>query len=241
MVQSGQTGRQRQLQSGPVDQPAANVLTTKNDMNLVHHLAASPTSCRTSENARENSNHGSHDVRMPTPSVTSRGAGSMVSPTIARAGGPGEALEEEDAETAVGQAGYSAQAVLEQAFRENVDPQAGSVLINGHVPHLLDIRFRMLQNSELARAMASMTTRRQYEFAGNMRRGDEADRQRRARPPGGPPWWGRSSRGRTPETPEKIPSEPAQRDTRLENTEQRDPEQRDPEKREFRERFQEAR
>ena len=35
------------------------------------------------------------------------------------------------------------------------------------MPHLLDIRFRMLSNSELARAMGFTDDEHAYEFAGN--------------------------------------------------------------------------
>ena len=56
--------------------------------------------------------------------------------------------------------------------------------MDGH-PYLLDIRFRMLQNPELARAMGFDDEETTYEFVGNVSEVHEADRQRRSGPPGG--------------------------------------------------------
>ena len=66
------------------------------------------------------------------PAVTSRGAGSLVSPMLV-------------------------EPVLRQVRDANVDPRR-LVFVDGH-PYLLDIRFRMLQNAELARAMRKDWTR----------------------------------------------------------------------------------
>jgi DNA (cytosine-5)-methyltransferase 1 len=52
------------------------------------------------------------------------------------------------------------------AETKNVDPRR-LVLINGK-PHLLDIRFRMLTNPELARAMGFADNESTYEFVGNI-------------------------------------------------------------------------
>ena len=161
LVQTGQTGGNGGY-SRPVEQPAP-VLTTKNDTHIV--TPGGEPFVVPNFGEREGQEPRSHDLRMPAPSVTSRGAGSMVSPTIARAGSPGEAPEEEDAENAAASQ-ETAQAVLDQAFRENVDPRR-IVFIDGQ-PYLLDIRFRMLQNGELARAMGFDDEETQYEFAGNV-------------------------------------------------------------------------
>ena len=79
-----------------------------------------------------------HDIDSPTPAVTSRGAGSLLTPTISEATGPTEEL----------------------------DPRR-LVLIDGQV-HVLDIRYRMLQNPELARAMGFSDDEQEYEFVGNI-------------------------------------------------------------------------
>ena len=80
-----------------------------------------------------------HDIDSPTPAVTSRGAGNLLTPT---------ASEVTTAETS------------------DVDPRR-LVLINGRW-HVLDIRYRMLQNPELARAMGFSDDEQQYEFVGNV-------------------------------------------------------------------------
>ena len=55
---------------------------------------------------------------------------------------------------------------LRMAREANIDPRR-LVLLDGH-PWLLDIRFRMLQNSELARAMSFEDEETSYEFIGNV-------------------------------------------------------------------------
>ena len=77
-----------------------------------------------------------HSIDNPTPTVTSRGAGSLVLPS------------------------------LEQLESAQIDPRR-VVVLNGH-PFLLDIRFRMLQNTELARAMGFDDEETTYEFVGNI-------------------------------------------------------------------------
>ncbi len=79
-----------------------------------------------------------HDIGSPTPAVTSRGAGNLLTPLAS------EVTKKEI---------------------EGVDPRR-LVLINGRM-HILDIRFRMLQNLELARAMGFSDEEQQYEFVGN--------------------------------------------------------------------------
>ena len=56
--------------------------------------------------------------------------------------------------------------LLKQLEEAEVDPRR-LVIIDGH-PYLLDIRFRMLQNSELARAMGFLDDETQYEFTGTV-------------------------------------------------------------------------
>jgi site-specific DNA-cytosine methylase len=54
--------------------------------------------------------------------------------------------------------------ILRAVESGDVDPRR-VVLIDGH-PYLLDIRFRMLKNRELARAMGFDDDESRYEFAG---------------------------------------------------------------------------
>ena len=80
-----------------------------------------------------------HDIARPTPAITSRGAGSLVSPVIK---------------------------ALKTAETQGLDPRR--VVIIEEVPHLLDIRYRMLDNGELARAMSFTDEESEYEFVGNI-------------------------------------------------------------------------
>ena len=82
-----------------------------------------------------------HDIDNPVPAVTGHGAGSLVSPIL---------LE----------------SITKQMQDQNIDPQR-LLFVNGQ-PHLLDIRFRMLQNPELARAMGFDDEESSYEFVGNV-------------------------------------------------------------------------
>ena len=79
-----------------------------------------------------------HDIAEPTPTITSRGAGSIVSPTLASA---------------------------EQSELAGADP--GRLIVIEGKPYLLDIRYRMLNNEELARAMGFSDKQTRYEFVGN--------------------------------------------------------------------------
>lgn len=78
-----------------------------------------------------------HDIDSPTPAVTSRGAGNLLTPTVS------EVTETID-----------------------VDPRR-LVRIDGRL-HVLDIRYRMLQNPELARAMGFSDEEQEYAFTGNV-------------------------------------------------------------------------
>ena len=80
-----------------------------------------------------------HDIDCPVPTVTSRGAGCLALPTLSEIG---------------------------QEELDEIDPRR-LVLINGH-PYILDIRYRMLRNSELARAMGFTDDESEYEFVGNI-------------------------------------------------------------------------
>ena len=59
-----------------------------------------------------------------------------------------------------------AESVLAQAAADGTDP--GRIIFVDGVPYLLDIRFRMLANAELARAMGFDDEETKYEFAGTV-------------------------------------------------------------------------
>ena len=137
LVQTGQTGGNGGY-SRPVDQPLPT-LTTRNDINIATTLAEPYIVPNFGERLGQEPRV--HDVNDPLPAVTSRGAGSLVTPEIA-------------------------QAMLDQALEADIDPRR-LVLLDGR-PFLLDIRFRMLQNIELARAMGFSDDETPYEFVGNV-------------------------------------------------------------------------
>lgn len=82
-----------------------------------------------------------HNIESPMPAITSRGAGNLVTPTLA-------------------------ETVAQEAREAGIDPRR-IVFVDGGA-HLLDIRFRMLENAELARAMGFDDDEASYEFVGNI-------------------------------------------------------------------------
>ena len=160
LVQTGQTGGNGAY-SRPVENPLPT-LTTKNDTHVV--TPGAEPFVVPSFGEREGQEPRVHDIEQPAPAVTSRGAGSLVSPTMAPSEtGEMEQTEDRD-EPLITQA--EAESVLAQAFREGIDPRR-IIFVNG-VPHLLDIRFRMLENAELARAMGFDDEETKYEFVGTV-------------------------------------------------------------------------
>jgi len=89
----------------------------------------------------ENQEPRAHSIDEPLPTVTGRGAGNLVTPTAAAT-------------------------VVQEAIEAGVDPNR-IIFVDGQ-PHLLDIRFRMLENGELARAMGFDDEESSYEFVGNI-------------------------------------------------------------------------
>ena len=122
----------------PTDQPIPT-LTTKADMCLATSTAKPYIVPNFGE--RKGQEPRVHDVDEPVPAVTSRGAGSLVSPALI-------------------------EPILKQLNDAHVDPRR-VIFVDGH-PYLLDIRFRMLQNPELARAMGFDDEETTYEFVGNV-------------------------------------------------------------------------
>jgi len=139
VVQTGQTGG-----NGPyfrsVEQPLAT-LTTKNDIAVATPGAEPFLVPQFGERTGQPARV--HDVNQPLPAVTSHGAGALVDPNI-----------------------VLVEPVLKAVTESGVDPRR-IVLIDG-VPHLLDIRFRMLRNAELARAMGFSDFESEYEFHGTV-------------------------------------------------------------------------
>lgn len=110
-------------------------------------------------------------VDAPLPAVTSRGGGELVEPIVVKVnhgegGGWGRDIDEPLPTVTATQRGLAVVETTAQAHAAaDVDPRR-LVLIDG-VPHVLDIRFRMLSNRELARAM-SFDDDGEYHFEGNI-------------------------------------------------------------------------
>lgn len=96
-----------------------------------------------------------HSIYEPTPTVTPHGAGALVEPyicSVAHGNADGD---------------YERGMSLENRPLPMMAIQQGRMVeINGRY-YLLDIRFRMLQNHELARAMGFSDEESQYEFSGS--------------------------------------------------------------------------
>ena len=137
LIQTSHTGDDSR-HTRPTDQPIPT-LTTKADMCLATPTAKPYIVPNFGE--RKGQEPRVHDVDEPIPAVTSRGAGSLVSPALI-------------------------EPILKQLNDAHVDPRR-IIFVDGH-PYLLDIRFRMLQNPELARAMGFDDEETQYEFVGNI-------------------------------------------------------------------------
>ena len=122
----------------PTEQPVPT-LTTRNDMGV-----ATPTIrpyLVPNFGEHDGQEPRTHDVDAPLPTVTSRGSGSLVSPTLVKP-------------------------ILRQMEKADLDLRR-LVFVDGQA-YLLDIRFRMLQNAELARAMGFEDEETSYEFVGNV-------------------------------------------------------------------------
>ena len=122
----------------PVEDPMPT-LVTKNDLTLVNPQAKPYIVPNFGE--AEGQEPRTHDIEDPLPAVTSRGAGNLVTPTLQ-------------------------EAMLEHLEQSGIDPRR-MVFVDGQ-PYLLDIRFRMLQNPELARAMGFEDEETRYEFVGTV-------------------------------------------------------------------------
>lgn len=113
-----------------------------------------------------------HDLHAPLPAVTSHGAGALVAPSLVHVAHAGEhdgRVRSVDEPLPVVTTKRSVALVepVAAALDGDTDPRR-LVVIDG-LPHLLDIRFRMLTNRELARAMGFDDAESEYEFTGNVR------------------------------------------------------------------------
>jgi DNA (cytosine-5)-methyltransferase 1 len=110
------------------------------------------------------------DINDPVPAVTSRGAAELVQPLLLQTDqtkGSGLYVRpvDEPVPTVVSKQTMAVvEPVLTAIENCDVDPKR-LVLIDGQ-PYLLDIRFRMLKNRELARAMGFDDQETEYEFTG---------------------------------------------------------------------------
>ena len=137
LVQTSQTGGNGGYSRSTKD--PLPTITTKNDINVVKPTAEPYIVPNFGE--RANQEPRVHDVNQPMPSVTGRGAGNLVSPTLD-------------------------QPCPEDFIGAGIDPIR--IVFLDHQPYILDIRFRMLQNEELARAMGFEDEESSYEFVGNV-------------------------------------------------------------------------
>lgn len=113
-----------------------------------------------------------HDIDQPVPAVTSRGAAELVTPLIVKCnhgegGGWGREIGEPLPTVTASRRGLAVVTPVASATDTDgdIDPRR-LVLINGEL-HLIDIRFRTLNNRELARAM-SFDDDGEYHFTGNI-------------------------------------------------------------------------
>lgn len=110
-----------------------------------------------------------HAVDRPVPTVTTVARVGLVEPFLVPQFGerPGQAPrthEIEDPLPAV--TSHGAGALVAPELTEGAGDDGRTVIIDGQ-PYRLDIRFRMLRNHELARAMGFSDAEAEYEFAGN--------------------------------------------------------------------------
>ena len=137
IVQTGQTGGNGAYSRSTED--PLPVILTHSDIKLVEPTASAFIVPNYGE--RDGQEPRTHNVDQPTPTVTPKGAGNVVT--------------------------AEAKAAFFDAVEETgVDPRR-VVAIDGQI-YILDIRFRMLQNPELARAMGFDDNETKYEFTGNV-------------------------------------------------------------------------
>ncbi len=152
----------RQSSAGPTNQR----LTTITAQGRKHALVE-PVLIQYYGNSREGAS-----ADAPLPTVTTRDRHGLVKPTLLRVNHDNRDdrkahYVEPPLAPAATRAGTAiAEPEPEQPTKPDIDPRR-LVLLDGQ-PHLLDIRFRMLNNRELARAMGFDDETQRYEFAGKV-------------------------------------------------------------------------
>jgi DNA (cytosine-5)-methyltransferase 1 len=111
-----------------------------------------------------------HDVDDPLPAITGHGAGALVNPIVLQVNHGGDDSRVKTADEPLGTVTTKrntgvAVPVLHELNGRDVDPRR--IIYIDDKPYLLDIRFRMLSNRELARAMGFDDKETEYEFVGN--------------------------------------------------------------------------
>lgn len=128
----------------------------------------------------ENGTSRCHRIDRPVPTITTRGGGYLCRPTLSEMpppfvvqyNGTGTAHAVDSplsTITTIPKHGLTCPAVVRQN-QDDAGPAATDrrrLVVIDDAPHLLDIRFRMLSNAELARAMGFTDEEHDYQFTGN--------------------------------------------------------------------------
>ena len=135
----------------------------------------------------ENGTSRCHRIDQPVPTITTRGCGylchpavsAMPPPFVVQYNGTGTAHGIDrplSTITTIPKHGLTCPAIIrpnhgepgpEPPSPDSAECDGRRLIMIDSVPHLLDIRFRMLSNSELARAMGFTDDEHDYEFTGN--------------------------------------------------------------------------
>ncbi len=154
-----------QSEAHPADDPLGTI-TTKPRFGLATPFLVPQFGERPGQSPR------AHDIEEPTPAITSHGAGALVNPSIIQVNhgdDPGPSRIQAVSDPLPTLTAHRHLGLVEPSLEspgDELDPRR-LVFINGE-PYLLDIRFRMLRNAELARAMGFSDKDTEYEFAGTV-------------------------------------------------------------------------
>jgi DNA (cytosine-5)-methyltransferase 1 len=156
----------------PVDIPL-DTITTKDRFGLVEPTAeAFIVQSRLYYGHKGDPTRAPHSINNPVATITGHGGGEIVQPVIIQTdqtGGNGDYAYSADQplKTIITKQNIGiAEPVLMDAAGGRIDPRR-LVLVDGK-PYILDIRFRMLTNRELARAMGFDDQETEYEFLGTI-------------------------------------------------------------------------
>ena len=149
----------------PVSEPLGTI-TTKHGMAVVTPFIVPQYGERKGQRPRV------HGVDKPLPAATSHGAGALVQPFIVQwdqTGGNSSYVRPVDAPlaTIITKRNIGIIEPILKAIENGQVDARRVILINGK-PYMLDLRFRMLTNLELARAMGFSDKESTYEFVGNI-------------------------------------------------------------------------